>query len=111
MITIDKLHAVTTVITHADCADGLVSAMLLKDALPGVTFRFLHHETAEHLGLVAEPGMLFADFSPPAARAAYAASAAAAAASAAYAASAAAAVDAVLLVAVDVAVKAYGVGS
>lgn len=70
MITIGKLRAVKTVITHADCADGLVSAMLLKDALePGVTFRFLHHETAEHLGLVAEPGMLFADFSPPAARA------------------------------------------
>lgn len=69
MITIDKLHAVTTVITHADCADGLVSAMLLKDALePGVAFRFLHHETVEHLTLPAEPGMLFADFSPPEAR-------------------------------------------
>lgn len=70
MITIDKLHAVKTVITHADCADGLVSAMLLKDALePGVSFRFLHHETVEHRTLAAEPGMLYADFSPPAARA------------------------------------------
>lgn len=69
-LTIDKLRAIKTVITHADCADGLVSAMLLRDALgPNVSFRFLHHETAEHRELPAEPGMLFADFSPPEARA------------------------------------------
>lgn len=71
MISADKLNAVKTIIVHDNCADGLASAILLKDAFFGrdIPIRFMQYGTDDHKNLVAEPGMLFADFSPPEARA------------------------------------------
>ena len=64
MITIEKLMAVTHIVTHKDCADGTASAMILRDVLPGVKVTFIQYSTPEQKALVAEPGMLFCDFSP-----------------------------------------------
>lgn len=69
MITLDKLRSVKTAIIHDQCPDGLAAALLVKDALPEVQIRFVQYSSQEHRELVAEPGILFADFSPPAARA------------------------------------------
>ncbi len=69
MIPLEKLHAITTAIVHAECPDGLASALLIKDALPDVQIRLVQYNTPAHRELVAEPGLLFADFSPPADRA------------------------------------------
>lgn len=68
-IPLDKLKAVKKIITHDKCPDGLASALILKDALPGVPIVYLQYGTQAHLDLVAEDGMLFCDFSPPEARA------------------------------------------
>lgn len=67
MISLDKLQAVKTIVVHENCADGLASAILLKDAFFGrdIPIKFVQYTTPEHKALVAEPGMLFADFSPP----------------------------------------------
>lgn len=64
MIQIEKLLAVTHIVTHKDCADGIASAMILKDVLPGAKVSFIHYSSPEHKALVAEKGMLFCDFSP-----------------------------------------------
>ncbi len=64
MIPIEKLLAVTHIVTHKDCADGMASAMILKDVLPGAKVSFIHYSSPEHKALVAEKGMLFCDFSP-----------------------------------------------
>lgn len=64
-IPVDKLKAVRHVVTHANCPDGVASAMILRSALgPAVKFTFLDHETQAHRELPAEPGMLFCDFTP-----------------------------------------------
>jgi hypothetical protein len=68
-LPLEKLKAVTTLVTHANCADGLASAMIVKDVLPDVEILFQFHNTPEHLGLEAKPGMLFCDFTPPKERA------------------------------------------
>lgn len=64
MIQLEKLLAVTHIVTHKDCADGMASAMILKNVLPGTKLTFLHYSSPDHKDLVAEPGMLFCDFSP-----------------------------------------------
>jgi oligoribonuclease NrnB/cAMP/cGMP phosphodiesterase (DHH superfamily) len=70
MIPVEKLKAVKSVIVHENCADGLVSALLIRDALfrykepTELPIRFMQYETDEHKALNPEPGMLFADFSP-----------------------------------------------
>lgn len=61
------LAAVRTIVSHDECADGMASAILLHDALPAADVVFVEYgSSAERL--VATPGMLFCDFSPPAAR-------------------------------------------
>jgi oligoribonuclease NrnB/cAMP/cGMP phosphodiesterase (DHH superfamily) len=67
MLDIDKLRAVKKCIVHDNCPDGLASAILLKDAYFGqdVAIEFVQYGTGKHKKLVAEPGMLFADFTPP----------------------------------------------
>lgn len=67
-IPLDALRTVTTVVTHADCPDGIASAMILHDALPHARIIFARHGAPETVALRAEPGMLFCDFSPPEAR-------------------------------------------
>lgn len=64
MIPLDKLRAIKTAIVHAECPDGLASALLIKDALPDVQVKFVQYNTPAHREMAAEPGMLFADFSP-----------------------------------------------
>lgn len=64
MISVDKLKAVDHIVTHKDCADGITSAMILKDVLPKAKVTFLHYNSPEQRDLLANPGMLFCDFSP-----------------------------------------------
>jgi hypothetical protein len=66
VIPIEKLKQVRTIITHANCPDGIASAILLHDALPSAQIRFLTHGTKEYRELVPENGMLFCDIAPPA---------------------------------------------
>jgi len=67
-LSLDKLRTIRTIVTHDNCADGTVSALLLKDALPDAEVVFLQHGTEAFKTLQAKPGMLFCDFSPPADR-------------------------------------------
>lgn len=62
------LKDVKSIITHDHCADGMASALILHDALPDASIRFIQHGTEELKNLQAEPGMLFCDFAPPEAR-------------------------------------------
>ncbi len=66
---LSEVNAVKEIIVHDNCADGLVSALLLHDALPTANLRFVQYGTEEFRNLEARPHMLFADFSPPAERA------------------------------------------
>lgn len=60
----DRLQAVKTIVVHANCADGLLSAILLQDALPNANdIRFMQYGE-DQLLLRPEPNMLFCDFSP-----------------------------------------------
>lgn len=53
-----------TVICHESCPDGLASALMAKDALPGVDIKFMQYNTPDHKALSPQPGILFLDFSP-----------------------------------------------
>jgi len=61
---LDEL-GVTTIVVHADCADGHASALILMDALPTARVRAVHYASAAHRDIVAEPGLLFCDMTPP----------------------------------------------
>lgn len=61
---------VTKLITHDSCADGLASAMIVRDALPHVEVVFAQHGTPSLEALPASSGLLFCDISPPRGRAA-----------------------------------------
>lgn len=64
MIPIEKLRAVKQLVTHANCPDGVASALIVKDALPDVEVLFVKHGTEQHVKLKPEEGTLFVDFSP-----------------------------------------------
>lgn len=64
MIELEKLKAVTHIVTHDNCADGTASAMILHDVLPEAKISFMQYNTKEYAELKAEPGMMFCDFSP-----------------------------------------------
>ncbi len=68
MIDIEKLKAVTTLVCHANCPDGLASAIILHQVLPNAKVVFVQYNTPELTALQAVPGMLFCDFAPPADR-------------------------------------------
>lgn len=68
MIDRELLDKVTTVVTHAGCPDGVASAILLRDALEGVSIEFHTHGTEAFEKLPAKPGMLFCDLAPPSTR-------------------------------------------
>jgi hypothetical protein len=68
MLNIDSLLAVRCIITHEHCADGVASAIILHDALPSARIEFVQYNTSAHRDLRAEPGILFCDMTPPAAR-------------------------------------------
>jgi hypothetical protein len=63
-IPIEKLRAVTTIVAHDYCPDGAASALILKDVLPDAKVIFCQYNSPLHETLAAEPGMIFADFSP-----------------------------------------------
>ncbi len=52
-------------IVHDNCPDGLVSAILLRDALPEAEIVFVAYGSEAYKALRPEPGVLYADFSPP----------------------------------------------
>jgi oligoribonuclease NrnB/cAMP/cGMP phosphodiesterase (DHH superfamily) len=64
-MTLERLKQIRKLITHANCMDGLATALIVKDALPEVEVEFVQYNTKEHRELKAEPGLLFCDFTPP----------------------------------------------
>lgn len=60
---------VTKLVTHDSCADGLASAMIVRDALPHVEVVFAQHGAPSLEGLVPSSGLLFCDIAPPRERA------------------------------------------
>ena len=59
-----KIENITTIVTHANCADGMASAILLHDVFPSAEIVFMSYGTEDHRTQPAKPGMLFCDFSP-----------------------------------------------
>ncbi len=64
MIPLPRLQAVTRILTHANCPDGVASALILKDAIPSARVSFMSYGSEEHRTLVPSPGTLFCDFTP-----------------------------------------------
>ncbi len=71
-LTAETLAGVKKAIVHANCPDGLASALILKSALHPRPLEvvFVRYNSPEHLTMPAEDGLLFCDFSPPEERAA-----------------------------------------
>jgi len=63
-ISIERLKNVKRLVTHANCPDGVASALIVMDALPDVEVLFVKHGTEQHRTLEPRPGTLFVDFSP-----------------------------------------------
>jgi len=64
MIPIEKLKAITHLVVHND-ADGIASAMIIKDVLGGdLRVSVTAYDSPEHKNMPAEPGMAFCDFAP-----------------------------------------------
>lgn len=68
MITVERLEAITDVVTHANCPDGIATAILIYDVLPHVNFHFLQYNTNEYREFNPGPNQLWCDFSPLPAR-------------------------------------------
>jgi len=66
---LDIIRQTRVIVTHDNCADGTVSAMLLQNALPTAKVVFVQHGTDAFKNLAVEPHMLFCDIAPPAERA------------------------------------------
>ena len=64
-LPLEKIRAVKIIVAHDYCPDGVAGALLLKNVLPDAKVIFCQYSTPEHAALVAEPDMLFVDFSPP----------------------------------------------
>lgn len=64
MIPIDKLRAVRTIITHANCPDGVASALILRQALRSAEVVFLNAGSPELKAWKHGPGELWCDLSP-----------------------------------------------
>ena len=72
-IPLDALHAVTQIVTHANCADGTASAIILFDAFlrPNLKpIRFIRPGSEEHRSLSPSAGLLLCDIAPQPSRAA-----------------------------------------
>lgn len=68
MLPYEVLNKVKKIVAHKNCPDGIASAMILKDILSNAEVQFIQYNTDEHRNLVAEPGLLFCDFTPDPAR-------------------------------------------
>jgi hypothetical protein len=62
-VALDKIKKVKRIVVHTD-ADGVASAMILKDVLPHASVEYVQYDTKAHVEMKAEPGMIFCDFSP-----------------------------------------------
>lgn len=62
-IPIDKLQGINHIVVHSD-ADGVAAALIIKDCHPSAKVSVMQYDSPEHKNLPAEPGMIFADFSP-----------------------------------------------
>jgi hypothetical protein len=58
------LATVELILTHADCPDGMASAILLRDVYPDVPIYFFYPSSAELRDFPVRPHALFADLSP-----------------------------------------------
>jgi hypothetical protein len=67
-LDLQKVKKIKTIVTHANCSDGIASAVILKSVLPKADVIFLQHGTKEQLSIPATEGMIFCDFSPPSTR-------------------------------------------
>lgn len=65
MIEPSRLRNVRQIVCHADCPDGIASAIVLRDALPGAEILFVQHGTPAYVELPARTNMLFCDIAPP----------------------------------------------
>ena len=64
MIPLETLKAIKTIVAHDKCPDGIASALILQHVLPQAKIIFCQYNSPDHENMVAEPGMIFADFSP-----------------------------------------------
>jgi oligoribonuclease NrnB/cAMP/cGMP phosphodiesterase (DHH superfamily) len=64
----EVLAGVRLVVVHDDCMDGLASAMIIREVLPDVPIMFVQYNSPAQRDLPVEPGMLFCDVTPDAAR-------------------------------------------
>lgn len=53
------------IITHANCPDGMASAIILYSVFPTIEPEFYSYNDFDYLNLKAEKGMLFCDITPP----------------------------------------------
>lgn len=67
-IPLDELAAIDTIVTHKDCADGVASALLARDALPNARIVFIDYDSPAARALVPTERMLFVDMTPHAAK-------------------------------------------
>lgn len=58
------LKNIKLVVVHANCPDGMASAIFVKDAMPDVEIQFIQYNTDEHKALTPRPNVMFCDFSP-----------------------------------------------
>lgn len=67
-ISVEKLLGVKKIISHGNCADGIVAAMICACAYNYIesplNIEFMSYNTDEHNSLNHEPGMMFVDFTP-----------------------------------------------
>lgn len=65
MLTLEVLSNLRHLVTHENCPDGIATAMIVKDAIPGIKVTFVNYNTKELAELQPESGMVFCDFAPP----------------------------------------------
>jgi hypothetical protein len=61
---LNALQGVRRIITHDNCHDGIASALILTQALPGAEVLFVQYGTRLHQEMEARAGDLFCDFTP-----------------------------------------------
>lgn len=69
MIPIEKLEQVQQIVSHYNCADGTVAAMICVAALqpikPDIEVEFSLYNDKQHGEIEPVPGLMFVDFTPP----------------------------------------------
>ena len=64
-MNIDHLKNIKKIVAHGpDCPDGRASALIVHEVLPDAEIEFVNYNTARHISMTPEPGVIFVDFSP-----------------------------------------------